>query len=113
MKLYQFISIASEILPKEFDGKAKNLQNFIDCIDLLKKMIVKDYEQIAVLLVKSRLTNYVRNWIGSENSLDQIIETIKSLMSLKRLLMNHLNLFEICSNMQNKMVKQLKNTVMK
>lgn len=81
MKLYQFISIASEILPKEFDGKAKNLQNFIDCIDVLKKMIVKDYEQIAVLLVKYRLTNYVRNWIGSENSLDQIIETIKSRVS--------------------------------
>lgn len=79
--MIEFISIAVNILPQEFNGQHQNLQTFIDCLDLLKIITIEAHEQIAVTLIKSRLTNYTRHWVTNENSIDQIIETLKQRVS--------------------------------
>lgn len=74
--VYEFISIVSEILPKEFNGKHQNLQSFIDCLDLLKTLTIENNEHIAVTLIKSRLNGLARHWVTNANSIDQIKEIL-------------------------------------
>jgi len=72
----QFLNNASKILP-EFDGKAENLQSFIDAISLLE--LIKDsHEAVAVNLVKTKLKGTARNLITNETTLQQIISKLKA-----------------------------------
>lgn len=68
----EFINTATKLLP-EFDGKIENLSKFINAIDLLET-IKETHENIAISLIKTKLTHSASTLITTEST----IEAIKS-----------------------------------
>lgn len=72
----EFLSSAAKILP-EFDGKAENLQSFIDALNILD-MIKDNHEAVAVTLIKTKLKGASRHLITNQNTITDIIQKLKA-----------------------------------
>lgn len=71
-----FLASAAKLLP-DFDGTYVNLQRFIDAINLVN-LIKSTHEEVAVSLIKSKLTGTARNLITTENTIVEIVARLKS-----------------------------------
>lgn len=71
-----FLNFASKILP-EFDGRSENLQRFLDAISLAKTQI-EGHENLCVELIKTKLVGSSRNLLENENTIDQIVDCLKT-----------------------------------
>jgi len=58
-----FINTASKLIPV-FDGKAENLANFIDALQIIES-IKGEHEQLAVSMIKTKIKGVARNLIGN------------------------------------------------
>lgn len=72
----EFLSLASKLIP-EFDGRAENLQSFIDALELTE-LVKGTHEAVAVNLIKTKLKGSIRNLIVDETSIQQIIQKLKT-----------------------------------
>lgn len=72
----EFLNSAAKILP-EFDGKAENLQSFIDALQLLE-LIKETHEAVAITLIKTKLKGTSRNLISNERTIEEVINRLKS-----------------------------------
>lgn len=72
----EFLNTASKLIP-EFDGKSENLPSFIDSLNLVKA-IQGTHESTAVSLIKTKLKGTARNLISSENTINEIIQKLKT-----------------------------------
>lgn len=70
----EFLKLASSLIP-EFDGKAADLQGFIDALNLVDSL-KGSHEEIAVSLIKTKLKGYARSLISNERSVPAIINTL-------------------------------------
>lgn len=68
----EFFSLASKLVPSQFDGNSENLQSFLDALTLLKNNCENQLAN-AVAFVKTRLTGKARSLITNENTIDDII----------------------------------------
>lgn len=66
----EFINTATKLLP-EFDGKIENLSKFINAIDLLET-IKETHENIAISLIKTKLTQSASTLITDESTIQAI-----------------------------------------
>lgn len=66
----EFINTATKLLP-EFDGKIENLSKFINAIDLLET-IKETHENIAISLIKTKLTHSASTLITNESTIQAI-----------------------------------------
>lgn len=71
-----FLTSAAKLLP-DFDGTYINLQRFIDAINLVN-LIKSTHDEVAVSLIKSKLTGTARNLITTENTIAEIVAKLKS-----------------------------------
>ncbi|XP_041448638.1 uncharacterized protein LOC121404090 [Drosophila obscura] len=72
----EFLNTACKLIP-EFDGKAENLQSFLDALTLVDS--IKGVHDIqAVAIVKTKLKGTARNFVGNETTLQQIISKLKT-----------------------------------
>lgn len=71
-----FLNFATKILP-EFDGRSENLRRFLDAISWAQTQI-EGHENLCVELIKTKLVGSSRNLVGKENSIDQIVNCLKS-----------------------------------
>nr|CAH7723913.1 unnamed protein product [Callosobruchus chinensis] len=78
----EFFSLASKIVPAEFDGSEDKLTPFLDALALLKAN-VEIHESIAVAYVKTRLTGKARSIVGESGTLDDIILKLKNKIKLE------------------------------
>lgn len=69
-----FISLATKILPV-FDGKAENLQTFTDALNLLSTQ-VGEHADLAIAIIKTKLTGTARTLITDEATIPAIIATL-------------------------------------
>lgn len=76
MNAVEFLNFSSKILP-EFDGKSDNLQRFLDSISLTQTQ-AENHELTLIHLIKTKLVGSARNLITNENTVNAIIETLKS-----------------------------------
>lgn len=72
----EFLNTASKLIT-DFDGKAENLQSFIDALSLIDS-IKGTHEATAVSLIKTRLRGSARNLISTENTIISIINKLKN-----------------------------------
>lgn len=72
----ELINTATKLVPV-FDGKAENLQSFIDALEILE-LITGEHEVLAVSIIKSRLKGAARNLIGNETTITEVISRLKS-----------------------------------
>ncbi|XP_039233227.1 myb-like protein P isoform X1 [Drosophila yakuba] len=72
----EFINTATKLIPA-FDGKAENLNSFIDALEILR-LITGEHEELAVSIVKSRLKGVARNLVGNETTITEVISKLKS-----------------------------------
>ena len=63
-------------LISEYDGKADNLQSFIDALCLVDS-VKETHKKISTKLVKTKLKGGVRNTISSETTLQEVIVKLK------------------------------------
>lgn len=71
-----FLTTAAKLLP-DFDGTYVHLQRFIDAINLVN-LIKNTHEEVAVNLIKSKLTGTARNLITTESTIAEIVAKLKS-----------------------------------
>ncbi|XP_017466310.1 PREDICTED: uncharacterized protein LOC108359132 [Rhagoletis zephyria] len=72
----EFIKTASSVLP-EFDGKPENLHSFLDAPDILDQ-IKDDHEALAITMIKTKRKGTARNFISTENIIEQIKTKLKN-----------------------------------
>lgn len=77
MSVVDFFNFAGKIIPNEFDGSPNKLQSFLDALELLNRNL-NNHEENAVCFVKTRVTGKARDLITTENSLDDIIRTLRN-----------------------------------
>lgn len=70
-----FINFASKTIP-EFDGTPKDLQRFLDAVNLVKANVGEN-EVSAVEVVKTKLKGTARNFISNEATLKDIVDKLK------------------------------------
>lgn len=74
--IVEFLGIASKILP-DFDGKAQNLQSFLDALSLVDS-IKETHDTVAVNLVKTKLKGAARNILTTETTLQEVIVKLRT-----------------------------------
>lgn len=72
----EFLNLATKLLP-EFNGEVENLQKFLNALDLLNS-IKETHEILAVQLIKTKLTQKAQKLITTENSVEEIKNTLKA-----------------------------------
>lgn len=72
----EFLNTASKLIP-DFDGRAENLQSFLDALNLVDS-IKGNHDAVAVNLVKTKLKGTARNLISLEITLQEIITKLKN-----------------------------------
>lgn len=72
----EFLKIATQSLPT-FDGKAENLQTFIDGLNLVETFVGNNAD-IALAVIKTKLSGNARTLITDENTIPQIIATLRN-----------------------------------
>ena len=70
----EFLNTASRNIV-DFDGEYKNLQTFLDSIDIVDK-VKGDFEHVVVSVIKSKLKGDARRLITTETTISEIIETL-------------------------------------
>jgi len=72
----EFLKLASSLIP-EFDGKAENLNSFLDSLNLLNSL-KESHEALAVNLIKTKLKDHARNLVDNENLISEIIDILQN-----------------------------------
>lgn len=72
----EFLGTASRLIP-DYDGRAENLQSFIDALCLVDT-IKETHEAVAINLVKTKLKGAARNLISTETTLQAVVEKLKT-----------------------------------
>lgn len=72
----EFLNFATKIIP-DYDGKPENLQRFLDAIALAETQS-EDNVNTLIHLIKTKLVGSSRNAINNENTIAEIINSLKS-----------------------------------
>lgn len=71
----EFINLATRILT-QFDGKPENLQRFIDELNTID-MLIGNHQNLAILIIKTKLIGHSRQFITNEISVADIVNTLR------------------------------------
>lgn len=78
MDVPTFLNAATKIVNFEFDGKAENLQRFIDALTLLNTpAILGEHQALAITIIKTKLAGSARSLITNEDTIPAIIATLR------------------------------------
>lgn len=78
MEPIKFIELATKILP-EFDGKFKNLQKFLDALNLLESL-KETHENLAVQIIQTKISGTARISINDLTSIAAIADKLKTVI---------------------------------
>lgn len=73
----EFFNLASKIVSQQFAGEPEKAQSFFDSLELLQT-VATGYDADAVAFVKTKLTSKARDYVTTENSLADVINTLKN-----------------------------------
>lgn len=73
----EFVNFDTKVVP-EFDGTIQNLQRFIDGITLMETQIGYVHANLALTIIKTKLTGNSRGLISNEATIQEIIAKLKS-----------------------------------
>lgn len=77
MTKLEFFNLASKLMPQVFDGSPEKLLSFLDSLHLLNANC-ENHATSAVAFVKTRLSGKARDLITTEDSVTDIINTLKT-----------------------------------
>lgn len=76
LTVVEFLNFATKVIP-EFDGSPANLQGFIDALNLVNAS-VGAHVASAVELIKTKLKGNARNYVGTEASINEIVNVLRA-----------------------------------
>lgn len=75
----QFLNLCANSLKVPYDGDSDKLQTFIDSIELIKTYQT-GHEALALSFIKTRLTGRARSYITNEDSIENVVIKLKSVI---------------------------------
>lgn len=109
MEPAQIIEHLNRIMKDTFDGEPTNLDNFIGKINLAKTIIKDQHPNVFVAFIKTRLSGKALEYVKNLNTIDEIIENLKSTIKPEssRVLENRLTSLRMNNKNKSEFTKEI------